>query len=64
MTELAGRHTRYGWERNAGYATAEHRSAIERFGITRHHRLSFAPVQEAALAAAGRNAETPDAPGR
>ena len=28
MTEAAGRYPGYGWERNAGYPTAEHRAAI------------------------------------
>jgi ribonuclease HII len=45
MTQLARRHDRYGWERNAGYPTAEHRAAILAHGITRHHRKSFAPVR-------------------
>ncbi len=63
MTELASRHTRYGWERNAGYGTAEHKSAIERFGITRHHRLSFAPIREAAQEAVARRNAGPEASG-
>ena len=44
MAELAIEHPGYGWERNAGYGTAEHRDAIERLGITQHHRRSFAPI--------------------
>ncbi len=44
MQELARSHPGYGWERNNGYGTAEHRAAIERLGITRHHRRSFRPV--------------------
>jgi ribonuclease HII len=44
MAELAGAHPGYGWERNAGYGTAEHRAALERLGITPHHRRSFAPI--------------------
>ncbi|MDE7440633.1 MAG: ribonuclease HII [Muribaculaceae bacterium] len=31
----------YGWNRNAGYPTKEHREAIARLGITPIHRLSF-----------------------
>jgi ribonuclease HII len=31
----------YGWERNKGYPTKEHRSAIVKYGITIHHRKSF-----------------------
>jgi len=39
-------HPRYGWEHNAGYGTAEHRAAIEAYGLTPHHRVSFKPVYE------------------
>lgn len=31
----------YGWERNAGYATREHRQAVCAMGPTTQHRLSF-----------------------
>lgn len=31
----------YNWERNKGYGTAEHRKAIEQFGLCEHHRMSF-----------------------
>lgn len=41
MTVLGCRDPRWGWERNKGYGTAEHRNALERWGTTRHHRLSF-----------------------
>jgi len=37
----------YGWERNQGYGTAEHRAGIARLGITPLHRRSFRPVREA-----------------
>jgi ribonuclease HII len=45
MRRLAARHPGYGWERNVGYATLEHRDALSRLGPTIHHRTSFAPVQ-------------------
>jgi ribonuclease HII len=48
MRGLALRYPGYGWETNVGYATREHGEAIHRLGITRHHRLSFAPVRLAA----------------
>jgi ribonuclease HII len=48
MRSLAARHPGYGWDTNVGYATAEHGEAIRRLGVTRHHRLSFAPVRLAA----------------
>lgn len=44
MATLAVEHPGYGWERNAGYGTAEHRIALERLGVTPHHRRSFAPI--------------------
>jgi ribonuclease HII len=46
MATLAETHPGYGWERNAGYGTAEHRQALTRLGATRHHRRSFAPVRQ------------------
>jgi ribonuclease HII len=44
MADLARRFPGYGWERNAGYGTAEHRKALERLGVTPQHRRSFKPV--------------------
>ena len=49
MARLAARHPGYGWEHNAGYATAEHRAALRTLGVTVFHRRSFAPIQEALL---------------
>jgi ribonuclease HII len=46
MADLARRHPGYGWERNAGYGTAEHRGALERLGVTAHHRKSYAPIDQ------------------
>ena len=48
MRGLALRYPGYGWDTNVGYATREHGEAIRLLGITRHHRLSFAPVRRAA----------------
>ena len=45
MQGLAGENPGYGWERNMGYGTATHREALDRFGVTRHHRRSFAPIR-------------------
>lgn len=47
MASLGARYPGYGWERNAGYGTQEHREALQRLGPTAHHRRSFAPVAEA-----------------
>ena len=44
MVDLAQQFPGYGWERNAGYPTKEHRAALVRLGVTPHHRRSFAPV--------------------
>ena len=44
MADLARRFPGYGWERNAGYGTAEHRAALQRLGVTPQHRRSFKPV--------------------
>jgi ribonuclease HII len=35
----------YGFERHKGYGTPEHQQAIQRLGVTVHHRRSFRPVQ-------------------
>ncbi len=51
MARLARRHPGYGWERNAGYGTAEHVRALAALGLTPHHRRAFAPC---ARLAAGR----------
>ena len=45
MHRLALRYPGYGWDRNAGYGTAEHRAAIDDLGLTPHHRLTFTGLQ-------------------
>lgn len=49
MRQLAERHAGYGWERNAGYGSAEHLAAIQIHGPTAHHRRSFRPVSQLAF---------------
>jgi ribonuclease HII len=44
MVDLAQQFPGYGWDRNAGYPTAEHRAALLNLGVTAHHRRSFAPI--------------------
>lgn len=46
MQRLAARHPHYGWERNAGYGTAEHRAAIVEKGATKHHRMEFGILKQ------------------
>ncbi len=31
----------YNWKKNKGYPTLEHRAAIEKYGVTKYHRMSF-----------------------
>jgi ribonuclease HII len=44
MCALAQQYPGYGWDRNAGYPTAEHKHALLNLGVTPHHRRSFKPV--------------------
>lgn len=41
MTRLHEEHPVYRWERNKGYASAEHRDAIRSHGLSAHHRTSW-----------------------
>ena len=41
MLKIDKEYPQYGWARNMGYPTAEHRDAIHRHGLTPHHRKSF-----------------------
>ncbi len=36
----------YGWGSNAGYGTAVHIEAIEKYGICKYHRRSYAPIKK------------------
>jgi len=47
MCALEERFPGYGLAVHKGYATAEHREALERLGYSNIHRLSFAPVRAA-----------------
>lgn len=49
MKAAAEDYPAYGWDRNMGYPTAQHREALRRFGPTPLHRMSYAPVAQAAL---------------
>lgn len=46
MRELGRLFPQYGWSRNKGYPTREHREAIRIHGITPHHRRSFALLEQ------------------
>lgn len=41
MLQLHEQYPHYGWDRNKGYPTKEHRQAIEQHGTTPYHRLTF-----------------------
>ena len=41
MIEAAKQYPQYGWEKNFGYPTKQHREAIIRYGETPLHRKSF-----------------------
>lgn len=46
MIDLARIHPEYGWEKNKGYGTAEHQSALAHYGATPYHRMSFKPLAQ------------------
>ena len=41
MEELHEEFPMYNWKKNAGYLTAEHLKAIDKYGMTKYHRPSF-----------------------
>jgi ribonuclease HII len=49
MRSAAEQHPHYGWDRNAGYGTAQHLAALRSHGVTPFHRHSFAPVAQLLL---------------
>lgn len=44
MDELDKEFPQYGFKKNKGYVTKFHKEAIEKYGLTIHHRKSFKPV--------------------
>jgi ribonuclease HII len=49
MDRAAAHYPNYGFERHKGYATAAHLEALERFGPSPLHRMSFAPIRVSAF---------------
>lgn len=45
MSEIALEYPQYGFEKHAGYGTKSHIDAIVKYGITPHHRKTFAPIK-------------------
>ena len=46
MLELHKQFPYYGWDRNKGYPTREHRQSIKQYGISPHHRKTFRLLDE------------------
>lgn len=46
MEALHENYPMYGWQKNKGYPTADHRAALSRYGMTPHHRMSFRLLPE------------------
>lgn len=46
MTGYARRWPYYGWDRNSGYGTKQHRQALNKYGVTPIHRKTFGPVKK------------------
>ncbi|MCG3084672.1 ribonuclease HII, partial [Anoxybacillus sp. LAT27] len=48
MAEYAVQYPQYGFDKNAGYGTAEHLAALQRYGPSPIHRRTFTGVKERA----------------
>jgi ribonuclease HII len=44
MNNLHNLYPQYGFDKHKGYPTKAHLAAIEKYGITKYHRLSYKPV--------------------
>lgn len=44
MIELDKEYPMYDFKKNKGYGTKTHMQALEKYGVTKHHRMSYAPV--------------------
>lgn len=49
MNALSLEYPEYGFNNHKGYGTKQHLAAIEKYGITPHHRRSFSPVRQTSL---------------
>ena len=49
ITRLSKNYVSYGWNTNFGYGTKKHLDAINKFGVTIHHRKSFRPMHNILL---------------
>lgn len=46
MVDLSKEYPQYGWDKNAGYGTRDHQMALARYGVTPHHRRTYAPIRK------------------
>ena len=46
MLNLSKKYSNYFWEKNSGYGTKKHIEAIKNYGVTEHHRKTFAPIHK------------------
>ncbi|MFL1780447.1 Ribonuclease HII [Candidatus Hepatincolaceae symbiont of Richtersius coronifer] len=46
MRKLGEQYPQYQWDKNKGYGTANHLKAVNMYGMTIHHRKSFAPFKK------------------
>jgi len=44
ITKMSKKYIKYFWNKNAGYGTKDHLSAIKKFGVTKYHRKTFQPI--------------------
>ena len=44
MIKLGNKFPQYKWQKNFGYGTWQHISALKKFGVTNYHRRSYRPV--------------------
>ncbi|MCI1719934.1 MAG: ribonuclease HII [Bacteroidales bacterium] len=49
MLKIAKEFPQYGWDKNMAYPTKEHRAAIEKYGVTKYHRMTYQLLPELKL---------------
>ncbi|MBO4966101.1 MAG: ribonuclease HII [Muribaculaceae bacterium] len=49
MRQLDEQYPGYGWDRNKGYPTKEHREALLKLGLTPQHRKTYGPCMQPSL---------------
>lgn len=46
MCKLHQELPQYGWDKNKGYPTKKHREGIRKYGVSKHHRMTFRLLPE------------------